>query len=120
MCANIRLLEYKKNQPLGGFNMNLQELIDIVADETSQPKTTTRKVIKSALDTILEEVTKGGRVSIVGFGAFYQISRKGRIGRNPQTGEVVKIKTTKVPRFRAGKVFRALVKKRRIKKEEEE
>lgn len=96
--------------------MNLQELVDIVADGTGATKTMTRDVIKTALDTILEEVAKGGRVSIVGFGAFYQILRKGRTGRNPQTGEAVKIKPSRAPRFIAGKHFKELVKTARVKK----
>jgi len=91
--------------------MNLAELVDIVSANTAQTKTVTRDIIKTALETILVEVKRGGRVSIVGFGAFYQVARKSRIGRNPQTGEAVKISATKVPRFKAGKEFRDQVKK---------
>ena len=95
--------------------MNLAELVNVVAERTGQTKTSSREVVKIALDTISKEVQKGGRVSIVGFGAFYQAVRKSRVGRNPQTGEVVKIAATKVPRFRAGKEFRDQVKKSRKK-----
>jgi DNA-binding protein HU-beta len=95
--------------------MNLAELIDVVAVRTGQTKTSAREVVKVALDTISKEVKKGGRVSIVGFGAFFQAVRKSRVGRNPQTGEVVKIAATKVPRFKAGKEFRDQVKNSRKK-----
>lgn len=91
--------------------MNLAELVDIISANTAQTKTVTREIVKAALDTILVEVKRGGRVSIVGFGAFYQVSRKARVGRNPQTGDAVKIAATKVPRFKAGKEFRDQVKK---------
>lgn len=91
--------------------MNLAELVDVVSAKTKQTKTVTRDVVKMALDTILLEVKRGGRVSIVGFGAFYQVSRKARVGRNPQTGDSVRISATKVPRFKAGKEFREKVKK---------
>lgn len=91
--------------------MNLAELVDVVSYKANQTKTVSREVIRATLETILKEVQKGGRVSIVGFGAFYQVTRKARTGRNPQTGETVKIAATKVPRFKAGKDFRDSVKK---------
>jgi DNA-binding protein HU-beta len=90
--------------------MNLAELVDVIADKTGETKTTSRLILKSALDIILEEVSRGGRVSIVGFGAFYQARRQPRIGRNPHTGEIVKIESSNVPRFRPGKDFRVQVK----------
>lgn len=86
--------------------MNLAELVDVVADKTKHTKTITREIIKESLEAILVEVKRGGRVSIVGFGAFYQVGLKARMGRNPQTGESVTIAATKVPRFKAGKEFR--------------
>lgn len=89
--------------------MNLAELVDVVASKTEQTKTISREVVKASLEVILEEVKRGGRVSIVGFGAFYQVPLKSRVGRNPQTGESVKIPATKVPRFKAGKEFREQV-----------
>ena len=93
--------------------MNLAELVDVIAAETGQTKTVSRDIVKTALDTILKEVKRGGRVSIVGFGAFYQAVRKSRVGRNPQTGDVVKIAASRVPRFKAGKDFRDQIKKSR-------
>lgn len=89
--------------------MNLAELVDVVSSRTAQTKTVSREVIKSLMEIVLEEVKRGGRVSIVGFGAFYQVPLKARVGRNPQTGEAVKIPAAKVPRFKAGKEFREAV-----------
>jgi len=93
--------------------MNLSELVDVVSATTGLAKTTSRDVVKTTLDTISQEVGLGGRVSIIGFGAFYQTVRKSRVGRNPQTGEVIKVSATRVPRFKAGKGFRDQVKKSR-------
>lgn len=90
--------------------MNLAELVDVISADTGHTKTVSREVLKTALDVILKEVKSGGRVSIVGFGAFYQAVRKSRVGRNPQTGDVVEIAASRVPRFKAGKDFREQVK----------
>jgi len=90
--------------------MNLAELVDVVSEKTGLPKTSSRELIKATLDTILTEVKKGGRVSLIGFGAFFRVLRKPRVGRNPQTGETIKIASAKVPRFKAGKEFKDQVK----------
>lgn len=90
--------------------MNVAELVDVISYRTGETKVKTREILKAALDVISEEVQYGGRVSIVGFGSFYKAERKERIGRNPQTKEIVKIESTAVPRFKAGKDFREKVK----------
>jgi DNA-binding protein HU-beta len=92
--------------------MNLAELVDVVSYKSGQSKAVSREVIQTTLNIILKEVAHGGRVSIVGFGAFYQTLREARTGRNPQTGEAVAISSAKVPRFRAGKDFRDQVRKK--------
>lgn len=91
--------------------MNLTELVDVVSDETELTKGRVRETLKLALDTIAKEVKKGGRVTIVGFGAFYSTKRRARIGRNPKTGEELAIPSARVPRFRPGKTFKLLVRK---------
>jgi len=97
--------------------MNLAELVGVVSGATGHEEDVSREIIKTALLVISEEVKREGRVSIVGFGAFYQTIRKSRIGRNPQTGEMVKIPASRVPRFKAGKGFREKLKVvRRVKK----
>lgn len=93
--------------------MNLAELVDVVAAETGYTKIVSRDVVKTTLDVILREVQQGGRVSIVGFGAFYQTVRKSRVGRNPQTGDAVKIHAARVPRFKPGKEFLEQIKNSR-------
>lgn len=93
--------------------MNLTELVEIVSAKTGLSKEKTKKAIKSTLETVSKEVKKGGRVTIVGFGAFFTTNRRARLGRNPQTGEDIMIPATRIPRFRPGKEFKQSVKKSR-------
>ena len=83
--------------------MNKADLIAKIADDAGITKTQAN----SALDSFIEAVTKslkgGGKVTLVGFGTFSVSKRAARNGRNPQTGEVIKIKARKVARFKAGK-----------------
>ncbi|MEO6611619.1 MAG: HU family DNA-binding protein [Chitinophagaceae bacterium] len=83
--------------------MNKAELIAKVADDAGVTKTQAN----AALDSFVEAVTKtlkgGGKVTLVGFGTFSVSKRAARNGRNPQTGEVIKIKARKVAKFKAGK-----------------
>ncbi len=83
--------------------MNKAELISKIADDAGVNK----KQANAALDAFVEAVTKtlktGGKVTLVGFGTFSVSKRAARNGRNPQTGEVIKIKAKKVARFKAGK-----------------
>src|SRR5215213_2184241 len=83
--------------------MNKAELINKIADDAGVTKTQAN----AALDSFVEAVTKtlkgGGKVTLVGFGTFSVSKRAARNGRNPQTGEVIKIKARKVARFKAGK-----------------
>lgn len=86
--------------------MNLSELTDRVAQAAGASKTQTREIIKTTFDAMQLEVSKGGRVCIVGFGSFFPFKRKQRMGRNPQTGEEVAIPAATVPRFKPGKEFK--------------
>lgn len=83
--------------------MNKAELIAKLSDDTGINKTQAN----AALDSFIEAVTKtlkgGGKVTLVGFGTFSISKRAARNGRNPQTGEVIKIKARKVAKFKAGK-----------------
>ncbi|WP_262711931.1 HU family DNA-binding protein [Flavisolibacter ginsenosidimutans] len=87
--------------------MNKAELIAKIADDAGITKTQAN----TALDSFVEAVTKtlkgGGKVTLVGFGTFSVSKRAARNGRNPQTGEVIKIKARKVARFKAGKELSA-------------
>lgn len=93
----LALLNIKK------ITMNKAELINKLADDAGVTKTQAN----AALDSFVEAVTKtlkgGGKVTLVGFGTFSVSKRAARNGRNPQTGEVIKIKAKKVARFKAGK-----------------
>jgi DNA-binding protein HU-beta len=87
--------------------MNKAELIAKVSDDAGITKTQAN----AALDSFIEAVTKtlkgGGKVTLVGFGTFTVSKRVARNGRNPQTGEIIKIKAKKVARFKAGKELSA-------------
>lgn len=87
--------------------MNKAELISKLADDAG----ITKSQANIALDSFVEAVTKtlkgGGKVTLVGFGTFSVTKRAARNGRNPQTGEVIKIKAKKVARFKAGKELTA-------------
>ncbi|MBK6382211.1 MAG: HU family DNA-binding protein [Chitinophagaceae bacterium] len=87
--------------------MNKAELIAKLSDDAGITKTQAN----AALDSFVEAVTKtlkgGGKVTLVGFGTFSVSKRAARNGRNPQTGEVIKIKARKVAKFKAGKELAA-------------
>ena len=88
--------------------MNKGDLVNEVAKVTS-----TKKEAKAAVDCIFSTITKAlkkkGTVTLVGFGTFKVNKRKARKGRNPQTGEAIKIKASKVPKFVAGKALKDAV-----------
>lgn len=91
--------------------MNKSDLINAVAEVVG-----TKKDAQAAIDCILETVTKelkkGNDVSLVGFGTFKVVKRKARKGRNPATGEAIKIKASKAPKFVPGKALKEAVKGR--------
>ncbi len=89
--------------------MNKSELIEALAAATELSKTKVEEVIQNTLEIIKKSVKKGDDVTLVGFGTFTKTKRKARMGRNPQTGEEIKIPATTVPRFRPGKDFKDTV-----------
>ncbi|PSO54955.1 MAG: DNA-binding protein [Cyanobacteria bacterium QH_8_48_120] len=86
--------------------MNKGELVDQVADKATVTKKQADAVVTAALDTIMESVAEGDKVTLVGFGSFESRERKAREGRNPKTGDKMEIPATKVPAFSAGKLFK--------------
>ena len=86
--------------------MNKQELIAVVADQTGLARADTARVVEGLLDTIMNQLKKGGEVRLVGFGNFSVSRRKASTGRNPRTGEPMNIKATSQPKFRPGKVLK--------------
>ena len=89
--------------------MNKSDLINEVAKVVS-----TKKEAQSAVDCVLASITKtmkkGEDVTLAGFGTFKVVKRKARNGRNPSTGETIKIKATKAPKFTPGKLLKEAVK----------
>lgn len=89
--------------------MNKAELIDAIADRAVTSKKTADAVLSTMLETIMEAVSGGEKVTLVGFGTFESRQRAERAGRNPQTGKAIKIPATVVPAFSAGKGFKDMV-----------
>jgi DNA-binding protein HU-beta len=91
--------------------MQKSDLIERIADDSGISKAAADRALNSLLANVTKELKKGGRVSLVGFGTFSISKRAARTGRNPQTGEAIKIKASKVPKFSAGKTLKDAVKK---------
>lgn len=90
--------------------MTREELIQKIAREAKVNKTQADKALRATLDGITGSLKKGRKVSFVGFGTFAVGKRKARMGRNPQTGETIRIAAARVPKFRAGKQLKDAVK----------
>jgi DNA-binding protein HU-beta len=86
--------------------MNKAELVEHVAKAAELTKKSAEEAVDAALDAIKKGVKRGG-VQLVGFGSFTVASRKGRMGRNPKTGEPIRIKPSKTVKFRPGKEFKS-------------
>ncbi|GAA4014335.1 HU family DNA-binding protein [Actimicrobium antarcticum] len=91
--------------------MNKTELIDAIAADCDLPKTVAQRALESILSNVIEAVVKGDSVQLIGFGAFASGSRAERTGRNPRTGEEIKIAAAKTVKFSAGKAFKDAVNK---------
>lgn len=91
--------------------MNKTELIATVSDKTGATRKDTEQILSTILDVIGDELAAGGRVQLVGFGAFETKHREPRIGRNPKTREAVEIPASTVPVFKAGKALKENVDK---------
>jgi DNA-binding protein HU-beta len=84
--------------------MTKAELVDKAAQDAGIPKVAAAAVLNSFMDSISKTLKKkDGKVTLVGFGTFTKVRRKARKGRNPQTGEPIKIKACSVVKFRPGK-----------------
>lgn len=89
--------------------MNKGELVDKIAQKTDTTKKQADAVLTAAIDAIMEAVSNGDKVVLVGFGSFEPRTRKERTGRNPKTGEEMTIPASTVPAFSSGKAFKAAV-----------
>jgi DNA-binding protein HU-beta len=93
--------------------MTKSELVDVIAKKTSKSKVASATVVDAILDAIKAALKKGDKVTLVGFGTFEVAKRAAREGINPRTQKKIKIKASKVPRFKAGKALKEIVNKGR-------
>ena len=91
--------------------MNKNELIAAVAEKAGLSKRDAEKALKAFTETVVDELVKGEKVQMVGFGTFEVSEREARVGRNPQTKETITIAASKAPKFKAGKALKEAVNK---------
>ena len=89
--------------------MNKTELVAAMAEQTNLSKNDAEAALKAFIDVVSEELKKGEKVQLVGFGTFEVSERAAREGRNPQTGETMEIKASKTPKFKAGKALKDMM-----------
>ena len=89
--------------------MNKTELVDAIAKRSSLTKVDSKKALEAFLAAVQGALVKGDAVQLIGFGTFKVSARKARQGRNPRTGEVIKIAASKVPVFSAGSALKDAV-----------
>ena len=90
--------------------MNKSDLVDAVASSADLTKASAGRAVDAVLESIGDELGRGGAVSLVGFGTFNVRHRAAREGRNPSTGEAMHIAASNVPGFKAGKALKDAVK----------
>jgi DNA-binding protein HU-beta len=105
LCANT----YTNKE----LHLNKAELIAAIADDAEISKAKAEFALNSAIEHIIKAVTKGDSVQLIGFGTFSSGKRAARMGRNPKTGEPLKIAAAKTVKFSAGKAFKDSVNKRK-------
>ena len=86
--------------------MNKTELIAAIAEKAEISKKDSEKALKAFIDVVTEQLKKDDKVQLVGFGTFEVSKRAAREGRNPQTGQTMKIAACKAPKFKAGKALK--------------
>ncbi|HIT90022.1 MAG TPA: HU family DNA-binding protein [Candidatus Merdenecus merdavium] len=89
--------------------MNKTELVAAIAEKTELSKKDAEKALKAFTDVVAEELQKGEKIQLVGFGTFEVTERAAREGRNPQNGQPMKIAASKAPKFKAGKALKDMV-----------
>ena len=89
--------------------MNMTELVAAIAKKTELSKKDAEKALKAFTDVVAEELKNGEKIQLVGFGTFEVAERPAREGRNPRTGETMKIAASKAPKFKAGKALKDMV-----------
>ncbi|MBP3718597.1 MAG: HU family DNA-binding protein [Eubacterium sp.] len=86
--------------------MNKTELVAAIAEKTDLSKADSERALKAFIETVEKALKKGDKVQLVGFGTFEVKKTAARTGHNPRTGEKLKIKASKTPKFKAGKAFK--------------
>ena len=86
--------------------MNRQEVVEEMSQKTGLSKKDCDAALKSFTDVVKEELKRGGKIQLIGFGNFEVSERAAREGRNPQTGETMTIAAAKAPKFKAGKALK--------------
>ena len=90
--------------------MNKTELVAAVAEKSGLSKKDSEKAINATLEAITADLAEGGKIQLVGFGAFEVKERPARMGRNPKTGEAMEIAASRTPQFKPGKALKDAVK----------
>ena len=91
--------------------MNRMELVAAIAEKAGLSKKEAEGAVKAFTDTVAEQLKAGEKIQLVGFGTFEVAERAARTGKNPQTGEAIKIPASKAPKFKAGKALKDTVNK---------
>jgi DNA-binding protein HU-beta len=89
--------------------VNKSELIEVIAKQAEISKAAAGRALDATLAAVKQSLKQEDSVTLVGFGTFYIGDRAARTGRNPRTGKAIKIKSAKVPKFRAGKALKDAV-----------
>ncbi len=89
--------------------MNKTDLVAAMAEKAELSKKDSEKALKAFIDVVSEELQKGEKIQLVGFGTFEVSERAARTGKNPQTGAEIKIPASKAPKFKAGKALKDAV-----------
>lgn len=89
--------------------MNKTELVAAIAEKSELSKKDSEKALKAFIDTVTDELKKGEKIQLVGFGTFEVSERAERTGRNPQTGKEMVIPASKAPKFKAGKALKDMI-----------
>ncbi len=89
--------------------MNKTELVAAIAAKTELSKKDSEKALKAFMEVVSEQLKKGEKIQLIGFGTFEVAKRAARTGKNPQTGKAIKIAACKAPKFKAGKALKEAV-----------
>ena len=105
VVRGFSLTNFKTNSR-GGIVMNKTELVAAIASKANISKKDAEASVKAFTEVVAEELKKGEKIQLVGFGTFEVSERAARTGRNPQTGAEMKIPASKAPKFKAGKALK--------------